>query len=391
METPEAGCLGGPHRPGEDTMGFSVDIAALGGLPRQLDRLGEDAAAGRDYVDRYTQLGLGEGIINLVLGGHREATKQVSQFFRTLGSAAQGQSKGLNSALASYRSTDLAAAAAFDAKLPASDWPPRDRHVNSFSFADRDEPQDTMTPPPDYSGEYRFEMKWHSYLSPTSHVRNVIWEATGLAAKLGIGDRPIDVFVEWLKPWLGDWAGFRACADVHQNLAAASVTMGVNVLSGSLDSEFVWNGNAANASRHDLAIIGDALNLANTKLNELSAEYRSVAENTYKLAEAVAGLVVVAADIAAMALLELTAAMGGGLGAAMNVGMAVGKIWQIIEIGMKILDCIKIAESGAKAFTAGIDGFSVIDPKGPLPSLASAGTPSYGPPTGGHGRAPAYT
>src|SRR5688500_7484066 len=95
-------------------MGFSVDVAALAGLPRQLDRLGEDSAAGRDYVDRHTQLGAGEGIINLVMGGHREATKQVSQFFRTLDSAAKGQSTGLGSALASYRSTDLAAAAAFD-------------------------------------------------------------------------------------------------------------------------------------------------------------------------------------------------------------------------------------------------------------------------------------
>jgi hypothetical protein len=94
-----------------------------------------------------------------------------------------------------------------------------------------------------------------------------------------------------------------------------------------------------------------------------------------------------------MALLELTAVARGGvvLGGAINLTIAFGKIWQIIEIGMKIFDCIKIAESGAKAFTAGIDGFSVIDPKGPLPSLASAGTPGYGLPTGGGGRAPAYT
>lgn len=393
MELPDASRLDGPLDLGRTTMGFSVDVAALAGLPRQLDRLGEDAAAGRDYVDRHTQLGAGEGIINLVLGGHREATKQVSQFFHTLDSAAKGQSTGLGSALISYRSTDLAAAAAFDDKLPVIAWPTTEPDMGSLGFADRGEPQNVMTAPPDYSGEYRFEMKWHSYLSPTSHVRNVIWEATGLAAKLGIGQRPIDIFVEWLKPWLGDWAGFRACADVHRNLAVAALTMSANVRSGSIDAQFVWTGNAADASRRDLANIGDALNRANTKLDELSAEYISVAENTYKLAEAVAGMVVVAADLAVMALLELTLATRGGvaLGAAMNLTMAVGKIWQVIEVGMKVFDCIKIAESGAKAFTAGIDGFNVIDPNGPLPSLASAGTPGYSLPTGGGGQAPAYT
>src|SRR5690349_11252877 len=69
---------------GRTTMGFSVDVAALTGLPRQMTRLGEDAAAARTYVDRYTQLGSDEGIINIVLGGHREATRKVSTFYRML-------------------------------------------------------------------------------------------------------------------------------------------------------------------------------------------------------------------------------------------------------------------------------------------------------------------
>lgn len=368
-------------------MGFSVDVAALAGLPRQLDRLADDAAAGSDYVNRHTRLGTGEGIFNLVLGGHREATKQVSQFFRLVDMAAEGTSKGTTTALVHYRSTDLDAAAAFDAKLPAGASPHTDPDMGSLGFADRGEPQNIMMTPPDYSSQYRFEMKWQSYLSPTSHVRNVIWEATGLAAKLGIIDRPIDVFIEWLKPWLGDWAGLRACADVHHNLAVATLTMSANVRSGSIDSQPVWAGNAADSCRRNLANIGSALNHANTKLDELSAHYVKVADNTFKLAEAVSGLVVVAADLAVMLLLELYA---GPVGAAINLAMSVGKIWQIIEIGMKILDCIKIAEYGTKAFTAGMSGFTVVDPNGSLLSPATNGGFANGLPTGGGGKAPAY-
>ncbi|GAA1032406.1 hypothetical protein GCM10009557_30820 [Virgisporangium ochraceum] len=376
-------------------MGFSVDAAALAGLPRQLDRLEEDATTARTYLQRYTQLNAGEGIINLILGGHREATRKVSEFYWLVNAVADGQSRAVSSSVAHYRQTDVAAAAAFDAKLPTVASPPQlDPALSSAGFVDRGEPQSDLTTPKDYSTEYRFEMKWHSYLSPTSYVRNVIWKATVLAARFGIMDKPIDIFLEWLKPFLGDWDAFRACADVHENLADATVTMGTNMRSGANDSQYVWTGNAANACRRDLGGIADALNLANRKLTELSAEYRSVAESTRKLAEAVAALVVVAADLAAMALLSLTAAARGGPGPTLAVNVAVGarSIWQVIEIGMKILDSIKIAESGAKAFTSGMDGFNVIDPKGPMPALAGGATPAYTPPVhGGGGRVPAFT
>jgi hypothetical protein len=372
-------------------MGFSVDVAALAGLPRQLDRLSEDATAGRNYVERYTQLSTGEGIINLIMGGHREATRKVSTFFRILDSVADGQSRGVGSALIHYRNTDLAAAAAFDAKLPKIAWPNTEPDMGSLGFADRGEPQNGMTPPPQYN-EFQFEMKWSYYLSPTEDFRHLIWKVTGLAVDLGILDRQIDPFVEWLKPWLGDWDGFRRCADVHETLANACLTMSANVRSGSIDSQFVWTGNAADSFRRDQFEVGSALNHANLKLHELAAEYRSVAENTLKLAEAVAELVAVAADIAAMALPDLLAARGGpGAAVAVHVASGAIRIWRVIEIAMKILDCIKIAESGAKAFTVGIEGFNVIDPKGALSNLATRETAGASLPTGGGGKVPSYT
>ena len=373
-------------------MGFSVDVAALAGLPRQTSRLSEDAAAARTYVERYTQLSSGEGIINIVLGGHREATRKVSMFYRMLNAAADRQSNAVSAALNHYRQTDLAAAAALDARLPATNTPLTQPDMGSLGFADRGEPQNGLRAPKDYSDQYRFEMKWNSYLSPTSYARSTILEFTTLAVRHGLLDRPIDVFNEWLKPWFGDWAGFRACADVYENLANASLTMSANVRSGSIDSQFVWTGNAADSCRRDLNNTTEALNLANMRLHELAAEYRSVAESTYKLVEAVVGLLMVAADIAAAGAADLAFSKG-------NPGAAIGfhlvtsamNVWRLIEIATKVLDCIKIAQSGAKAFESGIEGLNIIDPKGPMPSLAGGMPAAYSPPVRGGGKVPSFT
>jgi hypothetical protein len=356
-------------------MSFSVDVNALAGLPRLLTRLDEDAQAGQSYAAQHTQLNGGEGIFNLVLGGHRTAVTQVDLYFGSLRAAASAQAGRVQRALDGYRRSDLAAAATFDATIPAvpaAPWLQPDPG-GSTGFNDRSEPQTLLAPPPDYSNEYAFEMKWSSYLSPTSYVRRLIWEVTSLASRLGICDRPIDVFSEWLKPWLGDWAGFRACADVHDRLGKSTVVMSANVRSGTIDSQFAWTGNAADGCRRDLGFTGASLQAAEPRLRELSVEYRGVAESTYKLADSVAGLLVVAIDLAVMALLELQLAVATSetvLGGIVFGAATVATVWKIFEVSSKILDCIKLAEYGAQAFTSGLEGFSILDPKGPLPALA---------------------
>jgi hypothetical protein len=99
----------------------------------------------------------------------------------------------------------------------------------------------------------------------------------------------------------------------------------------------------------------------------------------------------VAADIAAAGLADLVAMGRGGMAGALSTHLAMGalNVWRFVEIAMKVLDCIKIAESGAKAFTSGMEGFNVIDPKGPMPSLAG-GMSTYAPPVRSGGKAPAF-
>ena len=78
-----------------------------------------------------------------------------------------------------------------------------------------------------------------------------------------------------------------------------------------------------------------------------------------------------------MAAVATSGTVGGAVGFG---GAAAATVWEIFEVASKILDCIKVAENGAKAFSSGLAGFSIIDPKGPLPALAldSAASPSSG-------------
>ena len=74
----------------------------------------------------------------------------------------------MQDAIDGYRRTDLAAAAKFDATIPATPSAPwlQPDPVGSTGFSDRSEPQNLLKAPADYSADYSFEMKWHSYLSP---------------------------------------------------------------------------------------------------------------------------------------------------------------------------------------------------------------------------------
>jgi hypothetical protein len=359
-------------------MSFSVDTAALARLPDLLQRLGDDARASRDYLARHSDLKGGEGLFNIVLGGHRTAIAHVSAFLDQLIVAAGGQADNVRAAADLYATTDARAAAALDATMPTVPDSPRWPHDrrSGQAFADRAEPQGVLAPPPDYTGEYSFEFKYESSFSPASYVRWLIWEVTALAAKFNLCDRPIDIYLEFVIPWLGDWAALRACADVYATLAHATAAMSANVNGGASDSGPAWSGNAADACRRDLADTGHALAGARARLQELEAEYVSVSETTLKQAEAVAGLLVVATDMAVMALLALEAAaasaptIGGAVAGAAAAGAAV---WKLIETISKIADCYKIAHYGAKAFAGALEGFSVVDPGDPLPAVSGGG------------------
>jgi hypothetical protein len=360
---------------------FSVDPVALGGLPILLDRLGDDARASRAYLLNHTDLRNGEGFFNLILGGHRKAVDRTTRFLDLLAEPiASGNAARVRAAMRYYTRTDAKAAAALDATLPGGGRFAQisvDPDGLPTGFSDRGEPTQTLNAPPDYSAHYPYHPKWTDLVSPTSYARAAVWLVTDLGTKLGLCDRPYDPFEEFVRPWVGDWGGLRACADVFENLAIACMRMSVNVNAGAHSAQAVWTGNAANGCRDILLALQDSIAGAHCQLSALGAEYRDAAQETYRLAEAVEGLLVEAVDLAIMAALEAATAAATVetiVGPVVMGGALAVTIWQIF---VKLHDAVgvtKTAHDLAAIVDSALEGFNVIDPRRPMPALP-AGMP----------------
>lgn len=367
-------------------MGFTVDTAALAGLPKLLDRLGDDARAGHVYLSKYTNLHGGEGILNRLLGGHREVVAKVGKFFTTVEGPVAGRlSTEVQIAVNYYRRTDISTAAVFDATLPAVQVAglPVVAGAGPAGFGDRVEPQSALVPPKDYSGTFGLEQTFPPLLSPAGMAREVIWKVTELATRLGILDRPYDPYMEYVRPFVGDWAGLRACADVFEHLGTAARDMSTNVYGAAIGTRIAWQGNASDSCQNVLKKTEIALREADAPLGKLAEQYKDVAERTHKIASEVAGLLVEATDLAVIALAEVAAAAAtsptivGGIafGAATAITVA-----ECIKVLHQIAMLVKTATEIALLADKGMHGFNLIDPDVPMPELSTPGptVPSSG-------------
>jgi hypothetical protein len=369
-------------------MGFAVDTVALAGLPGLLDRLADDARAGRAYAVKHTDLPGGEGLLNLILGTHREVVGKVTGFFDGVeGGFADRMSTRVQMAINYYRRADAAAAAALDATMPAvrSAGMPTMAGAGPGSFTDRAVPQAALVPPPDYAGTFDLEQTFPSLLSPVGMSREVIWKVTGFGVKLGLCDRPIDPYIEFVRPFVGDWAGFRACADVFDRLGTAAERMGWNVHGAASGTQASWHGNAADGCR-DVLMQGErALSGVERPLRMLSERYKEVAEQTHDIAGKVAGLLAEAVDYALMAVLAIGLA---GLTAETVVGgiafsaLAIERVIRCVETLHLVAGCVKAATEVVLLGMKAARGFNVIAPDLALPALPSA-APAM-PSTGNH-------
>jgi hypothetical protein len=356
-------------------MGFSVDANALSGLPTLLDRLGDDARHARSYLLAHSDLRAGEGAINLLFGGHRRAVAQVDTFFEKLAPVAANSAVRVRTAVDYYRRTDRKAAAAFDSSLPHKALPADVQAqvtAHRRDFNDAGDPTTELRSPPDYSHQYPYDPQWLDHFSLVGLARDAIWEITSLGTRLGVCDRPHDVFVECAQPFTGDWAGLRACADVFEHLGEALSLMSSNVQVGATSAREVWNGNAADGCTELLSSIQAALAYSRPPLNTLAKEYRDTAEQAHRLAHAMGAILSELVDLAAMALIEaagFTATAGTGVGAvafgaalAVDIAMILEKLVHARAIVLSVMHVVQAAD-------AALSGFAIISPGSPLPDL----------------------
>ena len=369
-------------------MSFSVDTAALAGLPALLDRMQEDARGGMTYLKAETDINwTGEGIINILSGGHRHVQDEIRTFLGTVETGVAGPTAAaVRASIEYYNRTDTANAEALDRTYPAVNLEEARQGTVPLlpgvaHFADTAEPRERLKPPPDHNTAYPHEPRWYDIVSPGALLRDAIWTVTGAAASLGICDRAYDPYEVILKPLIGDWAGVRACADVFRNLADAVGDMGANTLWGSQSAETAWTGQAASGCVAHLVAVSKSLFTAQSPLRDIAQEYESAADSMNEFRSTIAALLNDIADAAIMAAASAgIAGLAGSTGVGLPIALIIGvftltRIYKVVHGVFTIIDTIARLDALASATRSAQDSFGKIDSGSPLPTLPDSVPP----------------
>jgi uncharacterized protein YukE len=346
-------------------MSFTVEPASLKKLPEMLDRFGEDARKGKEYVTEKTKIGWqSQGLLNLLEGTHDANVATVTDWLgRADTECAKSTRTAVNNAISYYDSTDKAAAARLDASYPAAEIEEPNEgyqyyaYNHTAAFADKMEPTQRYKEIEDHSAEFQYQPSMLDLGSPTMMARDIIYEASQVLVKFGLLDKPYDLFDSMMKVFAGDWVAFRGCKDVFDNVADACEDMSSNLHWAARSVPNCWEGNAAEGCTGHLFKIKDAMFEAAEPLRKLGEEYEKSAEAMEKLGAVVADLVadamdeaiLVAADGAAAAATSETI-VGGlifGSVALYECYKLLKTLKEIFEIPRKAMAVIELYQSAA--------------------------------------------
>jgi hypothetical protein len=306
---------------------FAVDLTALAGVPAMLHRLADDAAACREHVgEQYDRLdgpiplrdtNGGAGLINRIAGNHSRIRREVLGFFDGVRSSADRRGDAVAEAVASYVSVDQRTAAALDALLAPTPPDPAAGRARSLQpqweqvrATEQLHPTQSLRPVADLRASRPYQPAWGDVFSPTSLARDAVWHLTGLAARIGLCDHAHDPMDDLVIPFVGDWAGMRACGEALGHLADATRALAANAGWIAIRVEGAWLGNAADACWDRLRRLERPITQAPRVLAQMSAAYLDVCDKIQSAEELAEFAVTELLDWAAAALL---AAETGGL------------------------------------------------------------------------------
>lgn len=326
--------------------GFEVDVAAVFKIADQQRRLAEDAKTGKGYISTNTDLAFnGEGLINLIAGGHRDVRALAERYHESVHSRSATPGKtAFTRAAEYYRDTDRKVAADLDSTYPPSNADEAEKglkvlQVAGSPFGDLHEPTAKYTTPPDYNAEFPYEPAWTDVLSPTALCRDAVWGVTALAAKLGLLPRAYDPLETFVKPLSGDWAKLRACADIYSNVAFALGHMADNVQWTGQRLDDFWRGNAADSAQLYLFQLTQSLTAAQAPFHELAEQYKAAAQGAADLGKVVGGLI---CDLVDAVLIFVAAAEGVAVSAGSIVGIPLAVIIADAALVAEIIKCVQI-------------------------------------------------
>lgn len=328
-------------------MNFKVETAALRELGGLIQRAKEDVDAGKKHLQHMQDFSGGEGVINMIVGGHEEAYQSLSNWMAKLADPTlTGAAQSVSDAAGYYERTERTAIEKLDATYPETYVGDIREHTgyveieppgNTGRFTEVIEPQEHLAKVVDYTVELDGSPNWWDAFSPMVHIGNAIEVVTGVAAWIGVMDHAVDPQAEIVKPYVGDWAGVRAAADVLRNVGHELNGIAANLDWASQGVEDVWQGNAGDGAAVYLMNLGSRLHDVWGPIDALAAAYVTASGEMVKLRDATVNVLNQIGDAAIEAALSAGVAGGSastGIGAPVAgiAGLYAGyKIYRVVD------------------------------------------------------------
>ena len=370
-------------------MSLYADQTGLTRVADMVDRAGEDVAKAASHFDQHGEIAwVLDGIINTFQPNGDQIRADVLGHLNKAGKEALPATAGaIVLARDHYARTDQASAERLDSTFPAVDVATEAKGVSSVTpgpdnrnqkmFADLVEPADRLkhVEYDDDAYAMNYKPKWHDFISPSTVLRDAIYDVTAFAAWIGICDRAYDPFEVILKPLCGDWVGMARVGTVLEQVSECLRDVGMNLSMLASWLPTVWDGNAADAADAHLYRTIKSLRAAADSMQMMGAEYRSAAQGAYDIADTVGGLL---HDIADAAIAAAAAGMVAGGSASTGVGLPVAalagifgmaEVWQVWNGVRTAMEYVAKLESLTATLKSSTNGFGAVDGDYPLPAL----------------------
>ena len=357
---------------------FQASPADIREFAKLVGKQAGHADACQSHIFDHTGLQGGEGWLNQLSGAHDTLVADSRTWFSDLSTyTLEAAEREITGTADYYETTDTGNAASYDAELigyetnppvaTGSDTQYYNQAVARYgAFGEMTDPQACLTAPPDYAAEgaWRWEPTWADYISVASIGRGAIVAATEILASIGWLDRAYDPYELLLKPIIGDWAGFRGCADVFRNAAEASRQITTNLHHGRAGVPTVWTGNAADSCEFFLAEVCAVLPAAADVLDEIAAEYERAAQGAKDYSSTVGGII---SNLVDAAIIFAAAVAGGAATAATGVGLVVGggvaayEAYTIVNLVNGMVDVYQLTNDLMSGVQASLNGFGQLN------------------------------
>ena len=341
-------------------MTFEVDVRRLPGLTTLVLRVSNDDDACATYVEKYSDIASTGTLLAYLQPYHEKIVEAVGHFLRHgLGIHAAHLAEALVVAVEYYTVTDAKAAARADAARSDAVDPdllvlradPLDPPVALFTDVAR--PTDVLTAPPSHGGEERDPVNFlREPFSLGRTLRELVWELTSLATRLGWCDRPVDVFAELVRPVMGDWPALLRFADVVTNVGRACSMINQNLVENEINVREVWKGEASDACQAHVRLFGRSHLETQQWVDQIAGCYRQAGTGVCALNQKLGDALVRLTDLALAALAAAEAAEASVVTVIGPVVFGGGaayefyQFWQALQTGRELAEATDLLVHG---------------------------------------------